>query len=380
MSNLTTPSGDSPFGFDRQSGLATVHEFMTLEREVDARCRAHGEVYGIVLVDIEGLRGINKTHGFDFGDRVLVQMAHRLRAAFAAEPPRCIARVGGDEFAVLFDRIDAVVSLSQLARKIRLDVAGQPLVFEETRLRLQLRTTFRRGPRRKPVASDLLWEVQWADRIESTRELHQRLEWLELRDGQLAGQAGDLRDRLAAAQQRAMLALYDPLTAVRNRRGLTEIMTSLSAPRILAFVDVDNLRDLNGLDDQNWDAGDQALIGVAGLLQTISEGTIVVRWGGDEFLVIVPDVAVTEVVDALEALIQRARAELRFGGVEVTFSARRRRVQRIRRPGGRGSGGAKSCQRGQVVRQGIRGRRRQALNAIASSNLRPQRCTDACSE
>ena len=171
------------------------------------------------------------------------------------------------------------------------------------------------------MASDLLWEVQWADRIEATRELHQRLELLELRDGQRGGPAGDLRDRLASAEQRAMLALYDPLTGTRNRRGLAEIITRLSGPHVVAFVDVDNLRDLNGLDDQNWDAGDQALIGVAALLLTISEGTKVVRWGGDEFVVIVTDATVPTVVEALEALIHRARQELRFGGVAVTFSA-----------------------------------------------------------
>ena len=318
---MTSPPDGSGFGFDRQTGLATIHEFMALEREVDARCRSNGEAYGIVLVDIEGLRAINAAHGFDFGDDVLVQISRRLRQSFVAKPPVCIARVGGDEFAVLFEHIDEEISLSQLARKIRLDVAGHPLLIDDERLRVHLRTTFRRGPSHKPVASDLLWEVQWADRIEATRELHQRLEFLELRDGQLGGRAGDLRERLAAAEARAMLALYDPLTGARNRRGLAEIITGLPGPRVVAFVDIDNLRDLNGLDDQNWDAGDQALIGVAALLRTLPEGTIVVRWGGDEFLVIVPDVTAATVVEALEALIQRARRELRFGGVAVTFSA-----------------------------------------------------------
>ncbi len=318
---MTGPADNSEFGVDRQTGLATVQEFMSLERQVDARCRSSGEAYGIVLVDIEGLRGINTAHGFDFGDHVLLHTAQRLRHAFAERPPLCIARVGGDEFAVLFERIDAAMSLSQLARKIRLDVAGQPLLIDNERLRVHVRTTFRRGPSHKPVASDLLWEVEWADRIEATRELHQRLEFLELRDGQRGGQAGDLRDRLAAAEERAVLALYDPLTGARNRRGLAEVITGLRGPRVVAFVDIDNLRDLNGLDDQNWDAGDQALLGVAALLRTLPEGAIVVRWGGDEFLVILPDVSVSTVVEALEALMQRARQELRVGDVAVTFSA-----------------------------------------------------------
>lgn len=320
---MSQMGNDQGFGSDRQTGLATIHEFMSIEAEIDGRRRADGDgaAYGIVLIDIEGLRAINAKYGFDFGDEVLVQVADRLRASFTERPPSCLARVGGDEFAVLVDRVDANESLSQLARRIRLDVAGRPLFIRDTNIWLRLRTTFRRGPSRKPVASDLLWEVQWADRIEANRELHQRLEALERRDGQLAGQAEDLRDRLASAEHRATLGLYDDLTGLRNRRGLKEILPSVYGPRVVAFVDIDNLRELNGLDDQNWEAGDEALAGVARLLQSLPSNTIAARWGGDEFLVIMPGAEIAAVVEELEDLIQRARSELRFGDVGVTFSA-----------------------------------------------------------
>jgi diguanylate cyclase (GGDEF)-like protein len=311
------------FGVDRQTGLATTHELMALEAEIDARCRASssGDGYGIVLIDIEGLRAANQQYGFDVGDQVLMQVADRLQATLSESPPRCVARVGGDEFAVLVDGMEACASLSQLARKIRLDVAGYPMTVDDNKIRLRLRTTFRRGPTRKPVASDLLWEVQWRDRIEATRELHQRLEVLEQRDGRLAGQAEDLRERLASAEQRAKLGLFDDLTGLRNRRGLRDVLPGLLGPRVVAFVDIDNLRELNGLDDQNWEAGDQALAGVARLLQTLPRESIIVRWGGDEFLVIVPDMVVAAVAEQLEELIECARSELHFRNVEVTFSA-----------------------------------------------------------
>lgn len=316
-------SAGTPFGVDRQTGLATTHELMVLEAEIDARCRSNGvgDGYAIVLIDIEGFRAVNQQHGFDVGDQVLMQVADRLRAALSGSPPRCIARVGGDEFAVLVDEMEAWSTLSQLARKIRLDVAGYPITVEDNRIRLRLRTTFRRGPTRKPIASDLFWEVQWRDRIEATRELHQRLEVLEQRDGRLAGQSEDLRERLASAEQRAKLGLFDDLTSLRNRRGLRDVLPGLMGPRVVAFADIDNLRELNGLDDQNWEAGDQALAGVARLLQTLSPESIIVRWGGDEFLVIVPDTGVSAVAEQLEELIECARSELRFGNVEVTFSA-----------------------------------------------------------
>jgi hypothetical protein len=56
---MTEPGSSFQFGVDHQTGLATIHEFMTLEAEVDARCRSNGDgdAYGIVLVDIEGIEG-----------------------------------------------------------------------------------------------------------------------------------------------------------------------------------------------------------------------------------------------------------------------------------------------------------------------------------
>src|SRR5579863_1757689 len=88
-------------------------------------------------------------YGFDFGDEVLVQVADRLRATFMGRQQACVARVGGDEFAVLVDHVDANNSLSQVARRIRLHVTGQPLFIRATKIWLGVRTTFRRGPSRK---------------------------------------------------------------------------------------------------------------------------------------------------------------------------------------------------------------------------------------
>jgi diguanylate cyclase (GGDEF)-like protein len=91
---------------------------------------------------------------------------------------------------------------------------------------------------------------------------------------------------------------------------------------VVPFIDIDNLRELNGLDDQNWEAGDHALAGVAALLlAALPADSIVTRWGGDEFLAIVPSADIAALAALLEDLIERARTELRFGGIGVTFSA-----------------------------------------------------------
>jgi diguanylate cyclase (GGDEF)-like protein/PAS domain S-box-containing protein len=64
-----------------------------------ARCQRYGERATLLLVDLDGFKQINDTHGHRTGDNVLKAVAaaikHRVRATDVA------ARIGGDEFAVL---------------------------------------------------------------------------------------------------------------------------------------------------------------------------------------------------------------------------------------------------------------------------------------
>jgi diguanylate cyclase (GGDEF)-like protein len=64
-----------------------------------ARAARTGSTVTVVLLDLDHLKGINDELGHDAGDRILAESAQRLRDAFRGED--AIARVGGDEFAVL---------------------------------------------------------------------------------------------------------------------------------------------------------------------------------------------------------------------------------------------------------------------------------------
>ncbi|ROP26935.1 GGDEF domain-containing protein [Pseudokineococcus lusitanus] len=74
-----------------------------LRREVGSR--ASRGALGLVLVDLDGFKGVNDAYGHAAGDAVLVATAARLRAA--AGPDALVARLGGDEFAVLVRGADA---------------------------------------------------------------------------------------------------------------------------------------------------------------------------------------------------------------------------------------------------------------------------------
>lgn len=104
---------------------------------------------------------------------------------------------------------------------------------------------------------------------------------------------------LARAHDRLRrLALYDSLTGCLNRQGFAErhgraaTSPSRSAGTVLV-VDMDNLKPTN--DTFGHDAGDAMLRYLARTLQSRAPaGTTIYRWGGDEFLLIIPDMKPAE--------------------------------------------------------------------------------------
>lgn len=111
------------------------------------------------------------------------------------------------------------------------------------------------------------------------------------------------------------LARIDPLTALTNRRGMSEMLEAeiIRAERQgsrfgLLWLDVDHFKDIN--DRRGHGAGDEALMRLARVLEgCLRPYDRAARWGGDEFLVLLsPCDAVT-----LETIAHRVRADIEHG-------------------------------------------------------------------
>jgi len=98
---------------------------------------------------------------------------------------------------------------------------------------------------------------------------------------------------LAAANEEVKrLAITDPLTGCYNRRFFDEIgrrelerHRRYGKPLTVMFVDLNQFKHLN--DRFGHDAGDQVLQSLGGLLQRqVRQSDYVIRWGGDEFLLL----------------------------------------------------------------------------------------------
>lgn len=118
-------------------------------------------------------------------------------------------------------------------------------------------------------------------------------------------QISELQNELDKASS---LIRHDQLTGTLNRRGLEETFIKEAAraqrrgtPLCIAMLDIDNFKKLN--DTLGHDAGDAALIHLTTVIrETLRPQDIVARFGGEEFLTIMPDTALESANKALVRL------------------------------------------------------------------------------
>ncbi|MBE7420552.1 MAG: diguanylate cyclase [Ideonella sp.] len=135
----------------------------------------------------------------------------------------------------------------------------------------------------------------------------------------------DIRDRLQAQQRIEFLAHHDPLTGLPNRAHFmgqlaARLSAGTAAYAALLFIDLDHFKRIN--DSLGHLAGDQALQAVAQrIVQSVRPIDLVGRFGGDEFLVLLADVADRRVAQELvQRLTQAVEAPLSVQGQQIATS------------------------------------------------------------
>ncbi len=99
-----------------------------LSERLEERLTASRHSIGLLLLDMDDFKSLNDAAGHAAGDTALRRVADVLRTSIG--PSDLAARIGGDEFAVLVSRPDALRYLYELANKVR-DMLAQPFVVDD---------------------------------------------------------------------------------------------------------------------------------------------------------------------------------------------------------------------------------------------------------
>lgn len=135
----------------------------------------------------------------------------------------------------------------------------------------------------------------------------------------IARSVGDRVTLLQALATFQLQAERDPLTSLLNRRSLETAVEALLATGrsyAVAFADLDHFKRVNDL--HGHEAGDRALRAFSRTLtESVRPNDLTCRWGGEEFLVVMPDCDADTAVEAME----RVRTNLALGSIAGQASA-----------------------------------------------------------
>ncbi len=224
---------------------------------------------------------------------------------------------------VAADRVNLLRVAAQAARQVGDHALACGLLEEAFATHERLLGRAARARRISVQISHRLRQAEWER--DAARQMAARLESL---NESLQAQVAE-NDRLQV-KLRAQ-ALEDPLTGLPNRRHLFEagqallaLMRRRGGPVAAAIVDLDHFKLVN--DHHGHDAGDCVLRGFADLVRKETRAEdVVCRYGGEEFVLLLPGAETAQAAARLEGLLARFRT-LRFedadgGTFGCSFSA-----------------------------------------------------------
>ncbi|MEU5948229.1 bifunctional diguanylate cyclase/phosphodiesterase [Micromonospora sp. NPDC047465] len=177
------------------------------------KIRAPGEVVALLLFDVDRLRQVNESLGHAAGDKVLAEVADRLRAC--APSSALVGRAGGDEFLVTL-RLESAEAAVELAAQLREQIRDE-MVFDALTLDVDTAVGVAVHPDHGSDAASLLQRVDLAataaKSVPGSVQLFSPA--LESRSLRRLGLAGDLRRALDDGE---LKVYFQPKVTLRDRR------------------------------------------------------------------------------------------------------------------------------------------------------------------
>ena len=121
-----------------QSHLAAHDHLTGLGNRISLQKRfesiENGEAFDILLIDLDGFKAVNDTHGHNAGDFLIKAMADRLREVTDGQD--LLVRLGGDEFVILLEDVDGTLGSVRKYAEYLIDIVSRPYRWNQAVLRV----------------------------------------------------------------------------------------------------------------------------------------------------------------------------------------------------------------------------------------------------
>ncbi len=113
---------------DQLTSLPNRHYLATFLPEAINEARSAGTMLGVVFLDLDRFKHINDTRGHETGDKLLQEVARRLRTC--VRDSDVVIRMGGDEFVVVFRNVKSHDEVTQGAARI-IETLNKPILIDQ---------------------------------------------------------------------------------------------------------------------------------------------------------------------------------------------------------------------------------------------------------
>lgn len=124
-----------------------------------AKARRENRMVALLYIDLDGFKLVNDSLGHSVGDLLLGQVAQRLRSRFRQSDT--LARIGGDEFALIIDHIPAKSDADKAAQSVA-EVLKAPFEIEGQAIRITASIGVSIFPDQANESGQMLQQADWA--------------------------------------------------------------------------------------------------------------------------------------------------------------------------------------------------------------------------
>ncbi len=119
--------------YDLLTGLANRKLFNDRVKKALQRAKRNKSTLALLFLDLDGFKPVNDQYGHDMGDKLLTQVARRLKESVRENDS--VARFGGDEFVILLEGLDYAQAAGNVARKL-IENLNRPFFVDNICLKL----------------------------------------------------------------------------------------------------------------------------------------------------------------------------------------------------------------------------------------------------